>query len=323
MITTSGHVDNHSNFGGMWIDRTDWQEQLKSRVPVPELARLITDFVRDGFIVLEGGADPSAVDAFQAQIDLSFREGNPELFYQKHGSRDTRKLDEPVNRLGTRVVDCYGAMSEALDLFSSPQLIAFLKAIFGEAPLLFQSLSFDQGSQQGLHRDTAYVVVDRPMELAACWIALEDIKEGSGELMYAPGSHRLPDWPFGEGRKHFDAALDGWDVHEQWSDWLRSSAASSERGVERFLAKKGDILVWHADLAHGGSPVVDPALTRQSLVGHFCPASARPRYFDHAPCHDAVVQRGQLHYSSMYYDLRSSSPARRSLWRSIKSALTR
>ncbi|WP_118182401.1 hypothetical protein [Paraburkholderia phosphatilytica] len=58
----------------------------------------------------------------------------------------------------------------------------------------------------------------------------------------------MPDSPFGGNRKHFDADVDGGDVHDQWSDRLRGFAASSERGVERFLAKKGDILVWHADL---------------------------------------------------------------------------
>ena len=36
-----------------------------------------------------------------------------------------------------------------------------------------------------------------------------------------------------------------------------------------FLARKGDILIWHADLAHGGSPVKHPGITRKSLVTHF------------------------------------------------------
>jgi hypothetical protein len=73
-----------------------------------------------------------------------------------------------VDRLGSRVVDSFVALPEALDLFTTPSLIRFLRLIFDADPLLFQSLNFDQGSQQGLHQDTAYVVVNRPMELAAC-----------------------------------------------------------------------------------------------------------------------------------------------------------
>lgn len=296
-------VEYHSVFGGMWIDRADWRQQVGARGLSQEMTQLVADFVADGFIVLKGGADLALVDAFQAKIETSFRGGNRGLLYQRHGSQETLQLDGPVSRLGTRVVDCFVALPEALRLFSSPRLVEFLSMIFVDKPLLFQSLSFDQGSQQGLHQDTAYVVVDRPMELAACWIALEDVREGSGELMYVPGSHRLPDWSFGEGRKHWDEAADGHEPHDQWGRRLREFAAGSPRGVERFLARKGDILVWHADLAHGGSPVTDPTLTRQSLVGHFCPASARPRYFDHGHRRSTVREYGPLKYASYHYDL--------------------
>ena len=77
------------------------------------------------------------------------------------------------------------------------------------ALLLFQGLTFEKGSGQGLHQDTAYVVLDKPMELAAAWIALEDIAPDSGELMYLDGSHQMPEWKFGGKSKHFDP-----DQHE-------------------------------------------------------------------------------------------------------------
>lgn len=60
----------------------------------------------------------------------------------------------------------------------------------------FQSLYFRWGSQQAVHQDTAFVKVSSPMEFAASWIALEDIKSGSGELEYYIGSHRLDDYCF-------------------------------------------------------------------------------------------------------------------------------
>ena len=36
-----------------------------------------------------------------------------------------------------------------------------------------------------------------------------------------------------------------------------------------FLAKKGDAFIWHANLVHGGSPVIDASLTRKSMVIHY------------------------------------------------------
>lgn len=293
----------HSRFGGLWIDRADWRQQITARNLTSEQAEQVEFFAENGFIILPGAAASETVDAFRRKIEISFREGNRDVLYQRHNGHDVLPLDGPADRLGVRVVDSFVPFSEALDLFSSPALIAFLQLIFDQNPLLFQSLSFDQGSQQGLHQDTAYVVVDQPIELAACWIALEDIQPGSGELMYVPGSHRLPDWNFGGDRKHWNPIEDGKEPHDQWARHLMRHAQESKYGIRYFLPKKGDILVWHADLAHGGAPVQDPNLTRQSLVGHFCPQDRSPYFFSTSPHLDTIRHRNALAYCSQHYDL--------------------
>ena len=39
--------------------------------------------------------------------------------------------------------------------------------------------------------------------------------------------------------------------------------------VKHIEAKRGQALIWHGSLVHGGSPVKNPARTRQSLVVHY------------------------------------------------------
>jgi hypothetical protein len=300
----------HSRFGGLWIDRSDWQVELDARLRKgrigPVTGALIPEFVRNGFVILRGAAEAAAIDAFQDNIARSFREGNERLLYQLPGAQKPSPVSAGLERRGTRIVDAFAVMPEARRLFASPSLMAFLTAIFDEDPLLFQSLSFDQGSEQGLHQDTAYVVVDRPLEFAACWIALEDVKPGAGELIYVPGSHRFDDFDF-NGKKYWSPDEDGNDKHQEWARWLYTETERRGLSVESFLARRGDVLIWHADLAHGGRPIVDPTLTRQSLVGHFCPAGRRPHYFSHAPQRAVVRSAERLHYSSFYYDL-SNTP---------------
>jgi phytanoyl-CoA hydroxylase len=296
----------HSRFGGLWIDRSDWEKELDARTRQgrigAEVAALIPEFVRSGFVILPGAAEMAAIDAFQDDIARSFREGNDDLLYQVPGVQQPLPVSSGVERRGTRIVDAFAVMVEARRLFASPRLMAFIMAIFGEDPLLFQSLSFDQGSEQGLHQDTAYVVVDRPLELAACWIALEDVKPGAGELIYMPGSHRFDDFDF-NGKKHWSPVEDGNDRHLEWARWIYTESERCGLSVKHFLARRGDVLVWHADLAHGGSPIADSTLTRQSLVGHFCPAGRRPHYFSYAPHRAIVRSQDRLHYSSFHYDL--------------------
>jgi phytanoyl-CoA hydroxylase len=294
----------HSKFGGMWIDRIDWEVQLAKRLAEKRItgkdAEMVRTFVRDGVIILPGAANLSAVDRFSEAVSRSFRHGNPKLLFQRHGSRDTEQLTSAVDRLGSRVVDAYMGLPQALDLFNSAALQRFLTVIFDEPPLLFQSLSFDQGSQQGLHQDTAYVVVDQPMELVACWIALEDVQVGSGELMYVRGSHRFEDYDFGD-HKHHSPEENGEVGHNRWSQWLKDETANRGLQIESFIAKKGDILIWHADLAHGGRPVVNPDSTRRSLVGHFCPGSRRPHYHGVMAPKPQIRSAGALRYVSEHY----------------------
>ncbi len=301
----------HSKFGGTWIDRSDFPDELARRVAaglVPaELAPTLQQFARDGYCVLPGAAAGEDIDRFESAISRAFREGHPHLVGLSHGSGEPKRVSAGLDRKQIRIVDSFAVMPEGLALLASRRLVEFIRLVLDDKPLLFQSISFDMGSQQGLHQDTAYVVVNRPMELVACWIALEDIKPGSGELQYMVGSHRLPDFEFSPGRKHWNSVEDGLDRHTQWFNWIYSEGEHRGLRIERFLAKRGDILVWHADLAHGGSPIADPSLTRKSLVGHYCPFGAVPHYMRDAPHRRTVLEYAGIGYSSWYYDLAALS----------------
>src|SRR5262245_33644376 len=63
--------------------------------------------------------------------------------------------------------------------------------------------------------------------------------------------------------------------------FIRSLEERSRRRAlprTQFLPKKGDVLIWSADLAHGGSKNAEPGLTRKSLVTHYCPTTCEPVY---------------------------------------------
>ena len=60
-------------------------------------------------------------------------------------------------------------------------------------------------------------------------------------------------------------------------------AEQAERPLERFLPRRGDVLLWHPGLVHGGSPIRTDGATRLSLVGHYCPQDVRPLYHWHRP----------------------------------------
>lgn len=302
-----------SAFGGLWTDRSDAKEKLEQLRPsLDETAySQLAFWLEHGYVIIESAVDPSLCGALAEELrDLYHNGSDVHIVQDPYEGGSGRNLVRPGTAADKmRIVDMYvhSRLAEAT-LLTAP-ITDFLRLIFAEDPLLFQGLTFEKGSQQGLHQDTAYVVVDRPMELAAAWIALEDVRPGSGELMYLDGSHRMPEWAFGGSSKHFDSAIHSQEEHSAWCRHLIERGEELGMSQQVFLPKQGDALIWSADLVHGGSPQEDPSLSRRSIVGHYCPASANPHYFSFTPEACKVARHGAF-IASAYFPLdQGDSPA--------------
>ena len=147
-------------------------------------------------------------------------------------------------------------------LATHPPLLRALEAAYGRKPFAFQTLNFRQGSEQGVHSDALHFQSDPPGFMCGVWIALEDVRPESGPLTYYRGSHRLP-YPSEELAKGL-ALTEGEFVTHLAGELDKAGLTASQA-----MPRKGQALVWVANLAHGGSPILDPASTRRSLVVHF------------------------------------------------------
>ena len=299
-----------SEFGGLWTDRSDAPSLLKTLGASfgDEITMHLENWIEHGFVIIEGAVPQNVCHELGEEIRRIFELGSDIHIAQSptEGGVGRGNVKPGTVPDQMRVVDMYAHSKLARDVLLAPRISRFLEAIFQERPLLFQGLTFEKGSQQGLHQDTAYVVVDRPMELAAAWVALEDIKEGSGELMYLDGSHRMPEWKFGGSSKHFDPSRHSSVEHDDWAMHLIRRGEELGMTKKLFRPKCGDVLIWSADLVHGGSPQEDMALTRRSIVGHYCPFSANPHYFEYMTNRIKVpLENGFM--SSAYFDLEATS----------------
>ena len=114
-------------------------------------------------------------------------------------TRALRSEDANAHDKTLKLLDLYSFLPSARNVIFASDTLRFLKLIFMRPALVHQSLFFFKGSQQPLHKDTAFVRVSSPMEFAASWTALEDVQPGSGELIYFPESHEDPEFLF-EGK---------------------------------------------------------------------------------------------------------------------------
>ncbi len=298
-----------SRFGGLWTDRVDAEAVLARKRAAGEIdgdeETSLRSWKRDGYAVLRGAIAPDLADAIRAEVERIWELRDPRFQIELGGIR--HPIDPALRGERYKLLDLYVHSDAARAAAFAPLIRRFLGLVFERDVLLFQSLLFERGSGQDVHQDTAYVVTSSPLEFAASWIALEDIRPGSGELCYYRGSHRLAETLFRSGARNWNRQRDGEEANRRYLEGLRERARRENLELEVFRPHKGDALIWSADLAHGGSGIQDERLTRWSLVSHYCPRDVRPYYFSYKARHRATREHapGAL-YSSAHYELKGS-----------------
>jgi hypothetical protein len=296
----------HSLHGGLWTDRLDAERRLADKLAggalTAERAELVRFWMKHGYALRPSVVPGELVDRITAELDALWSRADATYWIELDGSYSP--LQPKHRELHYKLVDLHARSRAALEAALAPAIVDFLRDVFDRDVLLFQSLLFEHGSGDPVHQDSANVVVTSPLEFAAAWIALEDIRPGSGELVYYPGSHRLPEVHFSGGHRNWNRKRDSLEQRSQYLDGLHERAREAGLVLERFLPKKGDVLFWSADLAHGGGEITDPRLTRKSLVCHYCPRDIRPYYWSYKRRSRTVRElRPGASFTSAHYEL--------------------
>ena len=144
-----------------------------------------------------------------------------------------------------------------------------VSALLGHEATLFQSINFLSGSEQHTHSDSIHMSTFPLGGMAAAWVPLEDITPGNGPLHYYPGSHKLPYYLNADYQNEGSNWLIGDKDYAAYEAFIASQVVAQGLQKQVFLAKQGDVFIWHANLLHGGEPHHDPQQTRKSMVFHY------------------------------------------------------
>ncbi|MDM7953113.1 MAG: phytanoyl-CoA dioxygenase family protein [Cyanobium sp. CZS 25K] len=252
----------------------------------------VYQYLRDGVVVLPGVIDLSLLEVFDRDLSLFMDlKAAPALLgqirvdgraeHKEAGVLANLDLTDVRDGLsGLRLNDLQCHFYSAAQISLAEPITSFLSELFGTPPALLQSLTFFKSSEQPLHQDFSYVNSHaRLAELAAAWIPLEDIHPDSGPLIYYPGSH-FPDragfFDWGNGSVVADYSTIN-DYYSSYDEYLRRVVADGGFDSVAYLPKRGDLLIWHGALIHGGSPILNQSLTRRSYVCHYTSLASHPR----------------------------------------------
>lgn len=269
--------------GAIWLDLPDAHEKIEQKrragtITAGEAAHL-RQFADDGYFLFSTDLSADDAKAFENDVDRlwSERPANITVAYDTPPKR-FRDADSARDRKPKyRIHDIHSCSAVARRLYLDRRIHRWMQLILGEEPVATQSLFFEYGSQQALHRDS--IVVPTPLfgHLAAVWIALEDIDPRSGALLYVPGSHKMPFYEFAPGQFVFDYARMGADDVAKAMRFHDEEMARRGLETKMFAPKRGEAFVWHSALMHGGGPVEDERLTRRSFVIHYSSRRTHPQ----------------------------------------------
>jgi phytanoyl-CoA hydroxylase len=270
--------ENGALISDLWLDQPDAHHRLDARVASGSLADadavLLRSFVDDGYLITSIPLDAAVTDTLDAEIGRLWQERPSDLAVAvpgPEGPTALRDFDGDERQHGYRIPDLHGASPTAMSLYLQPEIFRLIDLIFDQQAVAFQSLYFEHGSMQGLHRDPMFAPTRPVPNLVAAWIALEDITPESGPLFFLPGSHRLPWFEFEEN----SVALTPQTRFRrpEYEHWLRALLDRQPRERKRLVCRRGDVMIWHAGLMHGGSKIQDLTATRKSFVVHYSTAA--------------------------------------------------
>ena len=173
------------------------------------------------------------------------------------------------NRNGHRVFEGWKTSKAVRDLAYHPDILDGIEALTGSSARPFQTIGFDRGSNQPLHQDAIHFQTFPREQIIGAWIALEDIHPDSGPLLYVPESAGMPFIDFGTLGLPVAGVGEQYADYARYEDFMRNLVAVNRWEPVPFLAKAGDAFLWGVEMLHGGAPILDPSLTRRSLVVHY------------------------------------------------------
>jgi ectoine hydroxylase-related dioxygenase (phytanoyl-CoA dioxygenase family) len=217
-------------------------------------------FEEDGYVIFQTGVTEEFID--QIIKDLTFELSssnelklNPKIFHYNESPR---------------IVELWKKSESAKALALNVEILKLLEIFYQSIPTPFSTINFVKSTEQPLHSDYVHFASKPDGYLAGVWVALQDINPNSGPLSIVPKSHALPivtnrslNLKTPKTTKEVKA---NYTVYENYL--IQDLSKRNMKAVAPIL-RKGEALIWAANLAHGATKQIDSSLTRYSQVTHY------------------------------------------------------
>ncbi|MBK8498065.1 MAG: phytanoyl-CoA dioxygenase family protein [Flavobacteriales bacterium] len=256
-----------------WLDGPEAHAKLSASVELrrfdPATREAIMRWPSDGYVILRGLFSADEVAAMNAEVD--------------------RLISDKVvdfNFTGRKIMFAFHHSEVLRKHVHDRRILDVMDFLLGKKVRVFQSINFLTGSEQHAHSDSIHMTTHPLGYMIAAWIALEPMTPDNGPLIYHTGSHKLPyllNNSYDHGGNRF---VIGDDAYARYEEAIDKEIRNGGFPAQEFLAQPGDVLIWHANLLHGGKKMTMPNASRKSMVIH-C-------FAEDVLCYHELTQRAAL-----------------------------
>ncbi|MGB3508709.1 MAG: phytanoyl-CoA dioxygenase family protein [Microcoleaceae cyanobacterium] len=240
-----------------WVD-SPFFEQIFSQLSLDqETKKLVKQFADQGYVIIDNlGIENIAETADRIVEDLT-------PIYGDKGKVESAWIYHD------RIQDAWTFNQNVKKIATAPKIINLLKILYQREPIPFQTLNFRFGTQQSTHSDSIHFSSVPARFMCGVWVALEDVDANNGPLHYYPGSHKLPIFDLNDLGITGSYQNKPYDTYPIYEEFLQSLIEQNGLKKVELYVRKGQALIWAANLLHGGSSVLDKKRTRYSQVTHY------------------------------------------------------
>jgi hypothetical protein len=253
------YLTNLDSMSMPWVESPFFETLLKNSKFSDDQKQLAKKYNADGYLIIDLGLSDSFIDNINNDVK-AILQSNTFEGQEKYEYTDHRRLFQ-----------LWKKSDNIYDLATNKKIIETLHMLYNRKPFPFSTINFTNPTGQPLHSDTIHFNSYPKGWMVGVWVAFEDCDESNGTLRVVKGSHKWGEYDYNSlNIVHPDQREDGekksYRDYDQFVRRLVEAKGAKETAVK---IKKGQAIIWAANLLHGGCYVDDDRVSRKSQAIHY------------------------------------------------------
>jgi hypothetical protein len=240
-----------------WVESPFFDKDILTANLTDLQAAQAAKFNRDGYIIIDLHLTNKEIEELREDVDV--------LNFKNSKTQEQGYHYSP----GKRIFEAWKDSERLRRLSLNEKVMDVLRMLYRREPIPFQTITFNYGSNQPFHSDVIHFDSVPHRWLSAAWVALEEMDQDNGPLMYVPGSHKLPIFDFHDLGIKVPKYSEQFQSYQEYEMFIGSLITATGLQPEYLKCKPGQAIIWAANLIHGGGLIHDRERTRYSHVTHY------------------------------------------------------